>query len=178
MSFCLKCSAFPSEIAQLGEKYSSVVSIQNHILKVLAKYVDKLAIKFYFCVCKTLFACRFLTHIAEVEQFSLDVFWWACNCVRVMKAATEGSASSMEKVLFPLLRAMNRIAKDHSKQPQVGLLSAKGPPQESLSNSEFGTGAWFMYHALAGMCHVDSVHALSTGSPDCDDFLQLLFHLH
>ena len=117
-----------------------------------------------------------MSHIAEVEQFSLDVFWWACNCVRVMKAATEGCGSSMEKVLFPLLRAMNRIAKDHSKQPQVGLLSAKGPPQESLSNSEFGTGAWFMYHALAGMYRVLD-RCFSCYLTIHDYFLQLLFHL-
>jgi hypothetical protein len=119
-----------------------------------------------------------LTHIAEVEQFSLDVFWWACNCVRVMKAATEGSTSSMEKVLFPLLRAMNRIAKDHSKQPQVGLLSAKGPPQESLSNSEFGTGAWFMYHALAGVYRRFLLMPCRAAPLIVDELMQLPFHLH
>lgn len=66
-----------------------------------------------------------------------------------MKGAVESSPKSMDSVLLLLLRAMNRIAKEHSKQPQLGLLSAKGMPQETLSNSEFGSGAWFMYHALA-----------------------------
>jgi transformation/transcription domain-associated protein len=91
---------------------------------------------------------KYLTHISEVEQFSTDVFWFACNCVRVMKGATESSPRSMDEVLLLLLRAMNRVAKEHSKQPQLGLLSSKGMPQESLSNAEFGSGAWFMYHAL------------------------------
>ena len=67
-----------------------------------------------------------------------------------MKGATEGCPKSMEKVLYSLLRAVNRIAKEHSKQPQLGLLSAKGPPQETLTISEFGTGAWFMHHSLSG----------------------------
>ena len=92
---------------------------------------------------------KYLTHIVEVEQFSSDVFWFACNCVRVMKGATEASPGSMDEVLLLLLRAMNRIAKEHSKHPHNGLLSVKGMPQESLSNAEFGSGAWFMYHALS-----------------------------
>ena len=92
--------------------------------------------------------CRYLTHIAEVDQFSTDIFWYACSCVRVMGGATESCPKSMDSVLLLLLRAMNRIAKEHSKQPQLGLLSAKGMPQETLSNAEFGSGAWFMYHAL------------------------------
>ena len=65
-----------------------------------------------------------------------------------MKDACDASPKSMDGVLLLLLRAMNRIAKEHSKQPQLGLLSAKGMPQETLSNSEFGSGAWFIYHAL------------------------------
>lgn len=65
-----------------------------------------------------------------------------------MKSIAEVSPNAMDKVLIYLLRAMNRIAKEHSKQPQLGLLSAKGMPLESLSNSEFGSGAWFMYYAL------------------------------
>lgn len=88
--------------------------------------------------------------IIDVEQFTPDIFWYGCNCVRAMKGAEEGCPRSMEKVLFPLLRAMNRMAKEHSKQPQLGLLTAKGHAQESLTNAEYATGAWFIYHALSG----------------------------
>ena len=76
--------------------------------------------------------CRYLTHIAEVDQFSTDIFWYACSCVKVIGGATESCPKSMDSVLLLLLRAMNRIAKEHSKQPQLGLLSAKGMPQETL----------------------------------------------
>ena len=125
--------AFPNDLRANDPALSptttltATASVQRHFIKILEKY---------------------LTHIAEVEQINADVFWYACNCVKVMKGATEASPRSMDEVLLLLLRAMNRVAKEHSKQPQLGLLSSKGMPQESLSNSEFGSGAWFMYHAL------------------------------
>lgn len=108
----------------------AVTSIQNHLLNVLHK---------------------FFTDVNEESfKFTPDSLWFACNCVRAMKGAIDGCANSMEKVLFLLLKTMNKLAKDHSKQPQLGLLSAKGPPQECLTNSEYGSGAWFIYHAMSG----------------------------
>lgn len=59
----------------------------------------------------------------------------------------------MHSVLGALLKAMNRIARDHNQHPQQALLSAKLPTaREVPTDAEYSTGAWFMYHALTGQC--------------------------
>jgi len=67
-----------------------------------------------------------------------------------MKAAMQPSALGIQPVIHSLLKAMNQMAKDHNQQPQAGILSAKSASEEAPTNSEYGTGPWFMYHALSG----------------------------
>ena len=106
----------------------TVLKIQHRIREVLIKY---------------------LNHIAEPNApFGSDHFWYACNCVNVMKSCMEAAPDSMHDVMFALLRAMNRVAKDHNQQPTLALLSSKAPAREVPTDSEYSTGPWFMYHAL------------------------------
>ena len=95
------------------------------------------------------FYCRYLNHIADPNiQFNTDMFWFGCNCVNVMKACMEVAPDSMQDVMYSLLKAMNRVAKEHNQHPQGGLLNCKSPPREVPTDAEYSTGTWFMYHAL------------------------------
>ncbi len=60
----------------------------------------------------------------------------------------EVAPDSMQEVMYSLLKAMHRIAKEHNQQPQAGLLNCKTAPREVPTDNEYSTGAWFMYHAL------------------------------
>jgi hypothetical protein len=57
----------------------------------------------------------------------------------------------MQTAMAPMLKAMHRVAKEHNNQPGLGLLAAKTPAfREAPADSEYSSGAWFMYHALNG----------------------------
>ena len=126
-------TAFPPISTALlrGSDSASAVAykIQQRIREVLAKY---------------------LNHIADPSAFTPDYFWFSCNCVNVIKSAMKAAPDGMHEVMYPLLKAMNRIAKDHNQQPQAGLLYAKPPAglREAPTDAEYSTGPWFMYHAL------------------------------
>jgi hypothetical protein len=121
----------PSSTALLRESEGAAafaLKLQHRIREVLAKY---------------------LNHIADPAGFNADYFWFACNCVNVMKAVMEAAPDCMHEVLYSLLKAMNRIAKDHNQQPQVALLFAKtSTAREAPTDAEYSTGPWFMYNAL------------------------------
>lgn len=96
-----------------------------------------------------------------------------------MKAALEANPDCMQQLMLPMLKAMQRVAKDHNQNPQAGILLAKvsAPRYDNFLLStgstaflrlygkygvllwlyrevptevEHGTGSWFMYHALNG----------------------------
>jgi hypothetical protein len=68
-----------------------------------------------------------------------------------MAAAMQASPDCMQSVMGALLKAMHRIAKEHNQQPHLALLTAKAVvPREVPTDSEYSTGAWFMYQALNG----------------------------
>lgn len=135
-------SAFPPTLAERSNKTGAVgvaLKIQSRIRDILNKY---------------------LNHVADPSQFSLDFLWYACNCVNVMKSAMEPAPQGMQPVIHSLLKAMNRLAKDHNQQPQAALLSSKGPAKEAPTDADYSTGAWFMFHALSGKWH-SQVNSLS-----------------
>jgi hypothetical protein len=121
----------PSSTALLRETEGAAafaLKLQHRIREVLAKY---------------------LNHIADPAGFNADYFWFACNCVNVMKASMQAAPDCMHEVLYSLLKAMNRIAKDHNQQPQAGLLFAKTSiAREAPTDAEYSTGPWFMFNAL------------------------------
>lgn len=108
------------------------VNIQTRIIECLVKYLD---------------------HVADPSAFGAEYFWYSCNCVSIMKAAIKAAPDSMQGAMFSLLKAMNRLAKDHNQQPGSGILApAKGQPyREVPTNAEYSTGPWFMFNALNGM---------------------------
>lgn len=65
-----------------------------------------------------------------------------------MGPAVQATSDSMQDIMFSLLKAMNRIAKDHNQQPQAALLACKGAPKESPTDADYSSGPWFMFHAL------------------------------
>ena len=73
----------------------------------------------------------------------------------------QASPDCMNEVMYSLLKAMNRIAKDHNQQPNNGYLFAKSAPREVPADSEYSTGPWFMYHAL----NSKSFHISGISSP-------------
>lgn len=103
---------------------------------------------------------RYLTHIADPNSWNQDYFWFSCNCVNVMKASMQAAPDCMNEVMYSLLKAMNRIAKDHNQQPNNGYLFAKTNPREVPADSEYSTGPWFMYHALNSEFLSLSLHIL------------------
>ncbi|KAL6768445.1 hypothetical protein ACKKBF_B39155 [Auxenochlorella protothecoides x Auxenochlorella symbiontica] len=94
---------------------------------------------------------RFLAALSNSsQQLVPELFVYASNCLLVMKAAVEARPNSMQPLIGPLLAAMHRVAKDHNQQPAAGILGSKSfPPSTEPADSEYGTGAWFMWHALA-----------------------------
>lgn len=88
-----------------------------------------------------------------VEQPTLvnEYFLYACNCLSIMRAVIEANPDSMQLLMLPLVKSMQRVAKDHNQNPQAGILLAKvSMPREVPSELEHGSGSWFMYHALNG----------------------------
>lgn len=69
--------------------------------------------------------------------------------MKLVEAGIRAQPRSMDEVIPSLLKAMNRMAKDHNQQPQAGLLGIKGSTsRESPTENEYGSGSWFVYHAL------------------------------
>eukprot|EP00887_Chlorella_sp_A99_P004017 scaffold11.g4017.t1 len=78
---------------------------------------------------------KFLILLSDVNTpLHPDMALYACNCVAVMRAAMAAQPDCMQA------RAWGGM----------GLLAARAgtPPREEPADSEFGTGAWFMYNAL------------------------------
>lgn len=130
MSVRSLCSAYPPSLLEksLEGAPATAARLQSKIIEIVNKY---------------------LNHIAEASVFQdPDFFWYACNCVNVLRAAVQACPQSMQASIFPLLRAMSRFAKEHSQQPKHGRLGPKYGPREEPADTEYSTGAWFMYHAL------------------------------
>ena len=76
--------------------------------------------------------------------------------MKIIKAAIRAQPHSMDEVIPSLLKAMNRMAKDHNQQPQAGFLGNKGrTSRESPTENEYGSGSWFVYHALDCEFNID-----------------------
>jgi len=128
------CSAFPPALAEQTDKSGAVgiaIKIQTRIRDVLMKSFNIMA---------------------DPATFAAEYLWSVCNSVTVLKGAIQAAPDSMQAVIHSLLKAMNRLAKDHNAQPHGALLSNKGIPKEAPTDAEYSSGAWFMYHALQGNC--------------------------
>lgn len=92
----------------------------------------------------------------------------------IFAALLQANADSMRPLIGPLLKAMHRAAKEHNQHPTAGILSSKASPQtEEPQASEYGTGAWFMWHAL----HVAVPSALVLSPDHRKHFLSTLVML-
>ena len=93
---------------------------------------------------------KFLMALADPNNALVpDLLGFNCAALAIFRGGMEGHPAAMKPIMGSFLKAMHRVARDHNSNPATQLLSSKsGQARMACTDADYGSGAWFMYHAL------------------------------